>query len=436
MRFGLELADLGAELAGTEFKVFAGVLGSGGVVRGLNAGAREVPRSELDALTEHVKRYGAGGLVWAFVQEDGTWRSPIGEVPHRRAARGGHAQARRAGPATCCCSSPTQPHGRRDRARRAAARARAPLRPRPDGPPRRRSGSSTSRCSSGARPTAAGPRMHHPFTAPTGDFADPGALRSRGYDLVLDGVEIGGGSIRINRPEVQQQVFNVLGISEEEAEARFGFLLDALRYGAPPHGGIALGHRPDRRAARGPRLDPRRDRVPEDGERVGPADRRAGARRRRAAAPSWASRSPRRRAADRVVTPGREIRAKAGAGTCRQRERNVPDLSAHPDPPRLRGGLHGRLDALPAAQGRRGRARRRRPRVPPRPRRSRPAARRPTASPARPSRRPTRPPPRRTRRPRQLAGGAGETADHAARATRRDARDGRGRRLRPSSPAS
>ena len=83
--------------------------------------------------------------------------------------------------------------------------------------------------------------MHHPFTAPVGDMADPGSLRSRGYDFVLDGSEIGGGSIRIHRPEVQQQVFKALGISEQEAEERFGFLLDALRYGAPPHGGIALG---------------------------------------------------------------------------------------------------------------------------------------------------------------------------------------------------
>ena len=83
--------------------------------------------------------------------------------------------------------------------------------------------------------------LHHPFTAPTGSFEDPGALRSRAYDIVLNGSEIGGGSIRINRPEIQQQVFTTLGISEEEAESRFGFLLDALKYGAPPHGGLALG---------------------------------------------------------------------------------------------------------------------------------------------------------------------------------------------------
>jgi aspartyl-tRNA synthetase len=83
--------------------------------------------------------------------------------------------------------------------------------------------------------------MHHPFTAPLGDFSDPGAMRSRGYDLVVDGWELGGGSIRINTPEVQEQVFKVIGMSEEEARARFGFLLDALKYGAPPHGGIAMG---------------------------------------------------------------------------------------------------------------------------------------------------------------------------------------------------
>jgi aspartyl-tRNA synthetase len=84
--------------------------------------------------------------------------------------------------------------------------------------------------------------MHHPFTSPTGDLdADPATWRSRGYDVVLDGWELGGGSIRINRPDVQQKVFDALGIGPEEAKARFGFLLEAFTYGAPPHGGIAFG---------------------------------------------------------------------------------------------------------------------------------------------------------------------------------------------------
>jgi aspartyl-tRNA synthetase len=83
--------------------------------------------------------------------------------------------------------------------------------------------------------------LHHPFTAPTGDLSDPGSLKSRAYDIVLDGVEMGGGSIRIHQAEVQQRVFEILGIDADEAQARFGFLLDALRFGAPPHGGLALG---------------------------------------------------------------------------------------------------------------------------------------------------------------------------------------------------
>ena len=83
--------------------------------------------------------------------------------------------------------------------------------------------------------------LHHPFTAPLGSFDDPGLLRSRAYDLVVDGWELGGGSIRIHEPETQRQVFQAIGLGEEEAQRRFGFLLEAMRYGAPPHGGIAMG---------------------------------------------------------------------------------------------------------------------------------------------------------------------------------------------------
>jgi len=238
-RFGLEIQDLGDAVAGSEFKVFSGTLEHGGVVRGLNAGAREVPRSELDALTEVVKRFGAGGLVWAFVQEDGSWRSPVAKFlsDDERAAIGRQLSAQPGDLLLIVADKLTI-------AATALGELRLELARRFDLVPAGRHdllwvmdfpmfewNEEEGRWDA----------LHHPFTAPVGSFDDPGALRSRGYDVILDGSEIGGGSIRINRPDVQQQVFTALGISEEEAEARFGFLLEALRFGAPPHGGLALG---------------------------------------------------------------------------------------------------------------------------------------------------------------------------------------------------
>ena len=143
--------------------------------------------------------------------------------------------------------------------------------------------------------------MHHPFTAPTGDLdADPGTWRSRAYDVVFDGWELGGGSIRISDPDVQQKVFDALGIGPEEAEERFGFLLEALtlrRAAARRH---RLRDRPHRGAAGRRELDPRRDRLPEGGQRSRPADRRAGAGGRAPAAGARRARSSRQRAAGRV----------------------------------------------------------------------------------------------------------------------------------------
>jgi len=241
-RFGLEISDVSEHLRGSEFKVFASVLNRSrppGVVRALNVGAREMPRSELDALTEVAKHHGAGGLVWAFVQEDGTWRSPIAKFLSADEISAVTA-ALDAGPGDLLLAVADTA----DTAAAALGALRLDLAARfglvPEGRhdvlwvvdfPMFGYNEQEGRWDA----------LHHPFTAPVGSFEDPGALRSRAYDLVVDGWELGGGSIRNHDPRVQRQVFSAIGMDEEEAERRFGFLLEALRYGAPPHGGIAFG---------------------------------------------------------------------------------------------------------------------------------------------------------------------------------------------------
>jgi len=238
-RFGLELVDLGEVLAASEFQVFAGAVASGGVVRGLNAGPRELARSDLDALTELAKRHGAKGLVWAFVQEDGTLRSPVAKFLSEQEVAGLTTKLRaRAGELLLIVADQLLT------ASAALSALRLELARRFDLVPAGRHevlwvvefpaflwDEATGRWDA----------THHPFTAPKGDLGDPASLSSRAYDLVLDGAEIGGGSIRIHQADVQRRVFELLGIGPDEAQARFGFLLDALRYGAPPHGGIAMG---------------------------------------------------------------------------------------------------------------------------------------------------------------------------------------------------
>ncbi len=237
-RFGLEVVELSAALAGSDFQVFQGVLDAGGVVRGLNAGRREMSRKELDGLQDVAKRAGGKALAYAFVEPDGSWRSPIAKFlsPEQLAAA---SSALGASPGDLLFfSSDTA---------RVAANVLGTL--------RLELAERFGLVPEGAHdvlwivdwpmfePVEGGglTAIHHPFSAPTGDLDDPAALRSRNYDLVLDGTEIGGGSIRINTPEVQERVLEIIGLDAAEADARFGFLLDALKYGAPPHGGIAMG---------------------------------------------------------------------------------------------------------------------------------------------------------------------------------------------------
>jgi aspartyl-tRNA synthetase len=238
-RFGLEIVDLSATLTGTEARVFSGALEEGGVVRAINAGTRELARSELDALTEEARRLGAKGLAYAFVEQDGSWRSPIAKFlsdPERTAI----VAALEAWPGDLLFFVADQ----QALVARVLGALRLELAQRFElvAPGEHRALWVTDFPMFEHDPQSGRwDSLHHPFTAPVGDLDDPASLRSRAYDLVLDGHEIGGGSIRTHRPDVLRRVLELVGIGPEEAQERFGFLIDALGYGAPPHGGIAMG---------------------------------------------------------------------------------------------------------------------------------------------------------------------------------------------------
>ncbi|MCB0862195.1 MAG: aspartate--tRNA ligase [Solirubrobacterales bacterium] len=241
LRYGYELTDLTEILRGTEFKAFGGVIEGGGQVKGINFGQRELSRAQLDGLIDDAKDLGAKGLVWAFREGNG-WRAPIAKFLSDEELKNLN-QAMAAEEGDLMLVAADQP----GMVAHILGGLRTRLAERWD-----------------LIPSDAGNRfcwivdwplfefnededrwdaLHHPFTAPKGEFdpENPGEARAEAYDLVWNGVEIGGGSIRINKPELQSQIFRALGISDQEAEERFGFLLEALKYGAPPHGGIAYG---------------------------------------------------------------------------------------------------------------------------------------------------------------------------------------------------
>jgi aspartyl-tRNA synthetase len=244
LRFDLPIVDV-SELAGaTEFEVFRGAVSRGGRVRGLRApGAGSFSRRQIDELTEVAKSKGAKGLAWAALESE-TVRSPFARFLSPEQMQG-LAAALDAVPGDLLLFVADEP--------RIAAEALGALRlevaQRLDLIP--------SDVLAWAWVTdfplfewdAKGNRWdsaHHPFTAPRDEdvpllLTEPGAVRSKAYDLVCNGLELGSGSIRIHQRDVQEQIFALLGYSAEEAEARFGHLLRAFQYGAPPHGGIAPG---------------------------------------------------------------------------------------------------------------------------------------------------------------------------------------------------
>ena len=242
-RFGMELVDVGDLAGASSFQVFLGAIESGGEVRGLRvAGGAKTTRKELDELTAFVGEHGAKGLAWMKVQE-GKATGPIAKffdegLTEKLLARMGAGE----GDLVCFVAADA------GTVRRALGELRVHLGKREglvdrgafellwvvDFP--------MFEASEGGGVTPA----HHPFTSVVeGDAgkleSDPLAVRARAYDLVMNGVELGSGSIRIHQEALQKRIFRALALTEEEAETKFGFLLRALRFGAPPHGGIALG---------------------------------------------------------------------------------------------------------------------------------------------------------------------------------------------------
>jgi aspartyl-tRNA synthetase len=240
LRFGLELRELTEVFRESEFNAFRQAIAGGAVVRGLNAGRRELSRGELDGLVDEATELGAKGLVWAVVEDEG-WRSPVAKFlsAEEIAAANETLEASEGDVLLVVADQPLISAEVLGELRRRLGERLGLLDPEAD--------ALTWIVDWPLLNWAADEERwdphNHPFTSPAGEFDpdDPGAARAKAYDVVWNGWEIGGGSIRISDPEVQRTVFKTIGIDEEQAEERFGFLLEALRYGAPPHGGIAYG---------------------------------------------------------------------------------------------------------------------------------------------------------------------------------------------------
>lgn len=245
MRSDLRIQEFSDLVEGLEFKVFSGAVDSGGAVRGMRIpGGGQWSRKEIESLEPIVKQQGAGGLAWFKMTDDG----PAGPVSRFLAGTAGEELIQRLGmePGDLACFVA-------DGQTRVVVNSLGQL--------RKELAIKLGHIEPGVlnfcwveefplfdedEETGQPTPCHHPFTCPHPDDlgnleSKPLEVRARAYDLVLNGFEVGGGSIRIHQRELQERVFTAIGITAEEAESKFSFLLEALRFGAPPHGGIALG---------------------------------------------------------------------------------------------------------------------------------------------------------------------------------------------------
>jgi aspartyl-tRNA synthetase len=239
LRYGMELADVTETFRGTGFRAFAGAIEKGGVVKGFAApGAAGWSRKDLDGLVVEAQGRGASGLVW-LAWSGGRARSPVEKhlSPDEVAAAVEATGASDGDLVLLVADAEPRANTVLDGLRRLMAERLGLV---PEGefaftwitePPLFEWSEEEERWVS----------VHHPFTSPATEDLSPETATARAYDLVVNGWELGGGSIRIHRSDVQRRVFEALGFGQEEAEARFGFLLEAFRYGVPPHGGIAFG---------------------------------------------------------------------------------------------------------------------------------------------------------------------------------------------------
>lgn len=245
LRFGMEFSNVTEFVKDTEFKVFRSVIEKGGVVKGIIVpGDAGIPRRELDDLVDYVGQFGAKGLAWACFNEDGSIKSQImkflGEDTIRNIGKAMNAQ-----PGDLLLMIADKPA--------IVARALGELRLEMA---RRMNMIDENKLAftwvtdfpmfEYSEEEKRYVAMHHPFTMPREEDldkleSDPASVKAIAYDMVLNGVEIGGGSMRIYQSDVQEKVFKAIGLTEEESRAKFGFMLDAFKFGAPPHGGCAFG---------------------------------------------------------------------------------------------------------------------------------------------------------------------------------------------------